>query len=209
MKTEIPGDKEKFKIKAIRNMLATLVMMRPATPAVSQGKKPVVVLARDLNSLRNVVDDAVSNFICPGSNDQLCFVGLAPRHLNLIQDRRYRDWIISTSFLVGLEGNGPPILAKDGQHIAVLAHVTSRPQPPMSPASQLPETAWDLAEQAETVRQRMIQRQLKQQRLEDEEAAYQERMSSTSEVSEPDSEEDATQPMPGSPHEPPQKKAKA
>ena len=57
----------------------------------------------------------------------------------------------------------------------------------------------------------MIQRQLKQQRLEDEEAAYQERMSSTSEVSgsEPDSEEDATQPMPGSPHEPQQKKAKA
>ena len=51
MKTEIPGDKEKFKIKAIRNMLATLVMMRPATPAVSQGKTFAVGLAGDLNSL--------------------------------------------------------------------------------------------------------------------------------------------------------------
>ena len=56
IKSEIPGDKETFKINAIRNMLATLIMMRPATPAVSQGKKPVVVLAGDLNSLLNVVD---------------------------------------------------------------------------------------------------------------------------------------------------------
>ena len=146
------------------------------------------------------------------SHDQLCFVGLAPRRLNLIHGRRNRDWIISTSFLVGLEDNRPAILAKDGQHIAVLAHVTSRPQPPMLPASPLPnfsKTAWDLTEQAETLRQRMIQMQLRAQQLEDEEASYQEMVSSTSEVSEPDLEKDATQPMPGSPHEPQQKKAKA
>ena len=54
IKSEIPGkdhEKETFKIKAIRNMLATLIMMRPATPAVSQGKALVVGLAGDLNSL--------------------------------------------------------------------------------------------------------------------------------------------------------------
>ena len=75
IRTKIPKPKDKFKIQAIRNMLSQLTNM--PTPAVSQGssKTPVVVLAGDLNSLRNVVDEAVSNFICPGSNDQLGFVG--------------------------------------------------------------------------------------------------------------------------------------
>ena len=136
IRTRIPHPKEVFKIQAIRNMLLQLTNMPP--PAVSQGssKTPVVVLAGDFNSLPEVVGEAVRTMIiAPESkHDQVSYVGIDPRHLQLLRGGHPRlvDYIFSTSLVEGLVEEHP-ILNEDGLHIALLAHIASRARPPHQP----------------------------------------------------------------------------
>ena len=237
IRTKIPKPREEeFKKNVIRNMLSQLANM--PTPAASQGSSktqtPIVVLAGDFNSVRGVVGEAVETtiFTPESKHDQVSYVGIIdPRHLQcLCGENRERDWILSTSCMEALVVEEPPILAHDGTHITLFAHITSRRRPPRQ--ANLPGIAG--LRMSQTVKNHilgkkadMLRRQKAIQDQEDAEARRKEvshqlalQKQEDQEMSQSDSDEEATQSMPGKmqldddndadlSQEPQQKKAKA
>ena len=169
-----------------------------------------MVLAGDFNSVRGVVGEAVETtiFTPESKHDQVSYVGIIdPRHLQcLCGENRERDWILSTSCMEALVEE-PPILAHDGAHIALFAHITSRRRPPRQ--ANLPGIAG--LRMSQTVKNHilgkkadMLRRQKAIQDQEDAEARCEEvshqlalQKQEDQEMSQSDSDEEATQSMPG------------
>ena len=215
IRTQIPKPKDKFKKSAIRNILLQLADM--PTPAVSQGSKtrtPIVVLGGDFNSLRHVVEEAVETTTFPpeSKHDPVSYVGLDPRHLQRLHgEKRERDWIISTSYMEALVEEEPPIVAHDGAHIALFAHITSRRRPPRQ--ANLPGIA-GLRISQQTVKNHILDKKADMLRRQNWEKAIQDQVDAEArrkevshqlalqkqedqEMSQSDSDEEATQSMPG------------
>jgi len=152
-------------------MLASLV-----TPAASQeesqGKPPVVVLAGDFNSQKAHVTEAIQTLIVPGlRHERLCFVGMDEMHLPRLKTDKPRDWLICSNYLERLIWKDA-FVARDKQHVVVSAIMCPRsssnpPPPPAHPAASQGGVSAKHPELAQAILQRMYQRQLARQRVED------------------------------------------
>ena len=173
----IPGAADaqtRFKIRAIRNMLASLVGLA-ASQGESQGKPPVIVLAGDFNSQQAQVTEAIQGLIVPGlKHERMHFVGMDKLHLCKLKTVKPKDWLICSNYLEGLEWEGA-FVAQDKQHCVVSAAMCPPPPPSHPPAaSQGKGSTTKHPELAGAILKRMYNRQLARQQIEDDMARVEE-----------------------------------